>query len=64
MSGRASFSLRGRNPDVLTCIANLSNDRALCASPALQGWGQSKAFALKAQRWYNNNREYAKRFDE
>lgn len=33
MSGRmealieqASFSLRGRNPDVLTCIANLSND--------------------------------------
>jgi site-specific DNA-methyltransferase (adenine-specific) len=22
----ASFSLRGRNPDVLTCIANLSND--------------------------------------
>jgi len=26
MTGRASFSLRGRNPDVLTCIANLSND--------------------------------------
>ena len=26
MSGRASFTLRGRNPDVLTCIANLSND--------------------------------------
>jgi len=23
---QASFSLRGRNPDVLTCIANLSND--------------------------------------
>jgi site-specific DNA-methyltransferase (adenine-specific) len=23
---RAGFSLRGRNPDVLTCIANLSND--------------------------------------
>lgn len=23
---RASFTLRGRNPDVLTCIANLSND--------------------------------------
>jgi site-specific DNA-methyltransferase (adenine-specific) len=22
----ASFALRGRNPDVLTCIANLSND--------------------------------------
>jgi site-specific DNA-methyltransferase (adenine-specific) len=26
MSKKASFSLRGRNPDVLTCIANLSND--------------------------------------
>lgn len=26
MKGQASFSLRGRNPDVLTCIANLSND--------------------------------------
>lgn len=26
MNGRAGFTLRGRNPDVLTCIANLSND--------------------------------------
>ena len=26
MSGLANFSIRGRNPDVLTCIANLSND--------------------------------------
>lgn len=26
MTIQASFSLRGRNPDVLTCIANLSND--------------------------------------
>ncbi|NDC74880.1 restriction endonuclease [bacterium] len=26
MSSQASFSLRRRNPDVLTCIANLSND--------------------------------------
>lgn len=25
---QASFSLRGRNPDVLTCIANLSNNEA------------------------------------
>ncbi len=23
---QARFTLRGRNPDVLTCIANLSND--------------------------------------
>ena len=26
MSKQVSFTLRGRNPDVLTCIANLSND--------------------------------------
>ena len=26
MTDQASFRLRGRNPDVLTCIANLSND--------------------------------------
>lgn len=26
MSEKAPFALRGRNPDVLTCIANLSND--------------------------------------
>src|SRR5207237_8599849 len=26
MNGKAAFVLRGRNPDVLTCIANLSND--------------------------------------
>src|SRR3954469_17054339 len=26
MREQANFSLRGRNPDVLTCIANLSND--------------------------------------
>src|SRR5271163_2911126 len=26
MNNQVSFSLPGRNPDVLTCIANLSND--------------------------------------
>jgi Eco57I restriction-modification methylase len=26
MNAKANFSVRGRNPDVLTCIANLSND--------------------------------------
>jgi len=26
MTGQVGFELRGRNPDVLTCIANLSND--------------------------------------
>jgi hypothetical protein len=32
---RAEFVLRGRNPDVLTCIANLSNDEV--PTPSLQG---------------------------
>ena len=26
MTDQASFAVRSRNPDVLTCIANLSND--------------------------------------
>ncbi len=26
MINQASFTLRNRNPDILTCIANLSND--------------------------------------
>src|SRR5579872_1383662 len=26
MTAQAPFALRGRNPDILTCIANLSND--------------------------------------
>jgi hypothetical protein len=29
MSAQASFALRGRNPDVLTCIANLTNGEGL-----------------------------------
>ena len=28
LTAQVSFTLRGRNPDVLTCIANLSNDEA------------------------------------
>jgi site-specific DNA-methyltransferase (adenine-specific) len=27
MNGQATFALRGRNPEVLTCIANFSNDQ-------------------------------------
>ncbi len=29
LTEQVSFSLRGRNPDVLTCFANLSNDAHL-----------------------------------
>lgn len=41
---QAGFSLRGRNPDVLTCIANLSNDEvftpreAMAAVERIEGW--------------------------
>lgn len=36
MSEQVSFTLRGRNPDVLTCIANLSNDEVF-TPPELAG---------------------------
>ena len=36
MNEQVSFTLRGRNPDVLTCIANLSNDEVL-TPPELAG---------------------------
>ena len=48
MNDQVSFTLRGRNPDVLTCIANLSNDEVF-TPPELAGrmldmlaeaWGQ------------------------
>jgi site-specific DNA-methyltransferase (adenine-specific) len=32
MTNQASFNLRGRNPDVLSCIANLSNDEVVTPS--------------------------------
>ena len=37
MSAQASFALRGRNPDVLTCIANLSNDEVF-TPPEFASW--------------------------
>lgn len=36
MNNQVSFTLRGRNPDVLTCIANLSNDEVF-TPPELAG---------------------------
>src|SRR5213082_149114 len=36
MSADAGFALRGRNPDVLTCIADLSNDEVF-TPPELAG---------------------------
>lgn len=45
-SGQASFALRGRNPDVLTCIANLSNDEVF-TPPELAG----RMLDLLAEAW-------------
>ena len=36
LEGKAAFALRGHNPDVLTCIANLSNDEVF-TPPELAG---------------------------
>lgn len=38
MSDQASFTLRNRNPDVLTCIANLSNDEVLTPPEFANAW--------------------------
>ena len=38
MSAQAGIVLRGRNPDVLTCIANLSNDEVF-TPPEFAGFG-------------------------
>ena len=37
MTAQASFSLRARNPDVLTCIANLSNDEVFTPPEFVSG---------------------------
>ena len=46
MSEQVSFTLRGRNPDVLTCIANLSNDEVF-TPPELAG----RMLDLLAEAW-------------
>ena len=46
MSTQASFGLRGHNPDVLTCIANLSNDEVF-TPPELAG----RMLDTLAQAW-------------
>lgn len=51
MNGQASFSLRGRNPDVLTCIANLSNDEVF-TPPEFA----NKMLDTLAEAWAANNR--------
>jgi site-specific DNA-methyltransferase (adenine-specific) len=51
MNGQASFTLRGRNPDVLTCIANLSNDEVF-TPPEFA----NRMLDTLAETWAANNR--------
>jgi hypothetical protein len=46
MLEQVSFTLRGRNPDVLTCIANLSNDEVF-TPPELAG----RMLDMLAEAW-------------
>ena len=50
MSEQVSFSLRGRNPDVLTCIANLSNDEVF-TPPEFA----NRMLDTLAEAWATNN---------
>ena len=55
MSEQVAFTLRGRNPNVLTCIANLSNDEVFTPpefanrmlDTLAEAWAQ---FVLKPRR--------------
>ncbi|MCK6541243.1 Eco57I restriction-modification methylase domain-containing protein [bacterium] len=51
MSDKAGFTLRGRNPDVLTCIANLSNDEVF-TPPELA----NRMLDTLAEAWAANNK--------
>ena len=51
MSIQAAFTLRGRNPDVLTCIANLSNDEVF-TPPELA----NRMLDLVAEAWAADHR--------
>ena len=51
MSLQASFTLRGRNPDVLTCIANLSNDEVF-TPPELA----NRMLDTLAEAWAKNHK--------
>ena len=51
MSTQASFALRGRNPDVLTCIANLSNDEVF-TPPELA----NRMLDALGEAWANHHR--------
>jgi site-specific DNA-methyltransferase (adenine-specific) len=59
VTGQATFVVAGRNPDVLTCIANLSNDEVFTppelANQMLDGlaeaWAASNGGATSRPGW-------------
>jgi hypothetical protein len=51
MTTQANFTLRGRNPDVLTCIANLSNDEVFTPPEFAH-----RMLDTLAEAWASNNR--------
>lgn len=51
MTTQSSFVLRGRNPDILTCIANLSNDEVF-TPPEIA----NQMLETLADAWASNNR--------
>jgi site-specific DNA-methyltransferase (adenine-specific) len=52
MTTQANFTLRGRNPDVLTCIANLSNDEVF-TPPEFA----NRMLDTLAEAWAANNKD-------
>lgn len=60
MNDKASFSLRSRNPDVLTCIANLSNDEVFTppefANAMLDVLGEAWASDHNGESIWENSR--------
>ena len=50
MNEQAVFTLRGRNPDVLTCIANLSNDEVFTPPDFA-----NRMLDTLAEAWARNN---------
>lgn len=51
MTNQVTFQLRGRNPDILSCIANLSSDEVF-TPPELA----SQMLDMVAESWASNNR--------
>ena len=67
MTGQAAFTLRGRNPDVLTCIANLSNDEVFTPPDfagkmldTLYGMPSANAFAWISSKSADDRRMFTR----